>query len=297
MPAPELLLAAFIAHHAGTISVSTMNSWLAALRVWHIINGAPWRATDMLLQARRGLQKLVPDSSRRPKRPPVTIEHMYALFKGLDISNTFDAAVWAVASIAFWACCRLGELVVPSRTSIDSLKHVLRGATPRFAFSTCRYATLHIPWTKTTRNDGAKISITARDDPTCPLLALEHHLSCNPKIPASAPFFSFETADNDWAPMTRAWLLDRCNAIWTEAGYDIMSGHSFRIGGTTHLLLSGVPPEVVAVQGRWLSNAFLAYWRQIDSILPLFINSAGSSSRIETIRSAVDQYRKRILAS
>ena len=297
MPAPELLLTAFVAHHAGSISASTMNSWLAALHVWHTVNGAPWLAADMLLQARKGLQKLVPDSSRRPKRPPITIEHIYALFKGLDLSNTFDAAVWAVASIAFWACCRLGELVVPSQSHIDPLKYVLRKTTLKFASSTCRYATLHIPWTKTTKNNGANISITSRDDPACPLIALEHHLSCSPNVPAHAPFFSYETGEGGWAPMTRGWFLDRCNAVWTKAGYNKMSGHSFRIGGTTHLLLSGVPPDVVAVQGRWLSNAFLAYWRQIDSILPLFINSAGSSSRIEAVRLAVDQYRKRILVS
>ena len=157
---------------------------------------------------KKGLQKLVLESSRRPKRPPITIEHMYALYKGLDLSNTFDAAVWAVASIAFWACCRLGERVVPSISLVDPVKHVSRNAKIKFAFSTCRYATLQIPWTKTTRNDGAIVSITSRDDPTCPLLALEHHLACNLAIPNAAPFFSFETAQGGWAPMTRNWFLD-----------------------------------------------------------------------------------------
>jgi hypothetical protein len=295
MPASEILLAAFVAHHAGSISSSTMNSWLAALHAWHTINGAPWYAGDMLLQSRKGLKKLVPVSSRRPRRPPITIEHMYALYRGLDLSNTFDAAVWAAASIAFWSCCRLGELVVPSLSSIDPVKHVMRHATVRFASSTCRYATLHIPWSKTTKNDGAKISITSRDDPTCPLTALEHHLDCNSRIPSDAPFFSFETMQGGWAPMARNWFLDRCNSIWEKAGYERMSGHSFRIGGTTHLLLSGIPPDVVAVQGRWTSNAFLGYWRQVDAILPLFIDSSGSASRIELVRSAIDQYRKRFL--
>jgi integrase len=295
MPASEILLSAFVAHHAGSVSSSAMNSWLAALRAWHTINGAPWHAGDMLLQSKKGLKKLVPGSSRRPKRPPITIEHMYALYRGLDLSNTFDAAVWAVASIAFWSCCRLGELVVPSPSSIDPLKHVMKHTTLRFASSTCRYATLHIPWSKTTKNDGTKISITSRDDPTCPLTALEHHLDCSSQLPSDVPFFSFETVRGGWAPMTRNWFLDRCNAIWERAGYERMSGHSFRIGGTTHLLLSGVPPDVVAVQGRWTSNAFLSYWRQVDSILPLFIDSSGSASRIESVRLAIDQYRKRFL--
>jgi len=39
-------------------------------------------------------------------RPPVTID-LYALRNGLDLSNSLDAAVWAVACVAFWPGCRL----------------------------------------------------------------------------------------------------------------------------------------------------------------------------------------------
>jgi hypothetical protein len=65
-----------------------------------------------------------------------------------------------------------------------------------------------------------------------------------------------------------------------------MPGHAFRIGGATELLLEGVHPDVVATQGRWKSRAFLEYWRQIESILPLFISTAINSplaiSRLES---------------
>jgi hypothetical protein len=93
--------------------------------------------------------------------------------------------------------------------------------------------------------------------------------------------------------MTKTWFLSRCNEIWIAAGLPDMPGHSFRIGGATHLLLMGTPPDIVAVQGRWKSRAFLEYWRRIESILPLFLSSSGSSNRISLIFDSMSSYQKK----
>lgn len=37
--------------------------------------------------------------------------------------------------------------------------------------------------------------------------------------------------------------------------------HSFRIGGATHLYLTGVPEEDIKIKGRWKSNAMYSYIR------------------------------------
>jgi len=79
MPASELLLSAFIADAAGSVGTSTINNWLASLHFWHILNAAPWNGKEMLKQTKKGAEKLVPISSERAKRPPVTIKHLYAL--------------------------------------------------------------------------------------------------------------------------------------------------------------------------------------------------------------------------
>jgi len=49
-------------------------------------------------------------------------------------------------------------------------------------------------------------------------------------------------------------------------------GHAFWIGGTTHLLLSGVELLVVMAIGCWSSYALLGYWRNCDEILAMFIS-------------------------
>jgi hypothetical protein len=182
----------------------------------------------------------------------------------------------------------LGELVIPGLHAFDALKHVSRSILPIAVLDTdnVRRTTFHIPWTKTTCTEGATISVTGRDHPTCPLNALVLHLQSNLNIPSHAPLFSFEAADGSWSPMTKTWFLTRCNEVWVSAGHPSMPGHAFRIGGATELLLEGVHPDVVATQGRWKSRAFLDYWRQIESILPLFISTAISSpfaiSRLES---------------
>lgn len=71
-----------------------------------------------------------------------------------------------------------------------------------------------------------------------------------------------------------------------------MPRHAFRIGGATELLLQGVPPDVVATQGRWKSQAFLDYWRQINSILPLFISSSADSTRLLSLNSIMDNFAR-----
>ncbi|EJD43119.1 hypothetical protein AURDEDRAFT_44117, partial [Auricularia subglabra TFB-10046 SS5] len=61
--------------------------------------------------------------------------------------------------------------------------------------------------------------------------------------------------------LTKTAFLSRLNEIWMATGMKKVSGHCFRIGGTTALLRAGVPPEVVKTAGRWKSDSFLRYWR------------------------------------
>jgi len=96
-------------------------------------------------------------------------------------------------------------------------------------------------------------------------------MSANAAVPADAPLFTFETADGGWAPLKRSWFINCCNNLWKKHGLESIKGHGFRIGGTTRLLLLGIDPWVVMVQGRWSSQAFLGYWRKCEEILPLFM--------------------------
>ncbi|KAG1812021.1 DNA breaking-rejoining enzyme [Suillus variegatus] len=263
MPASDNLLALFVAFWAGKTAATMVENWLSGLHFWHNMHSAPWYGHTLLHMSTAGVKKLVPESSKCPQRPPVTLEHMHALYPHLDLSNTFDASVFAVASIAFWSCCRLGELIV-------------NWITRRSPANGVSWSSFPIPWSKTTLGTGAKIILSRVDDISNPVSALNHHISANTIVPPHAPLFAFETASGRWAPMTPGLLQ--------------LTGHCFRIGGATELLLRGVPPDVVAVQGCWKSRAFLEHWRKIDSILPLFITSSFADVRVTMVQLSMGSF-------
>jgi len=235
---------------------------------------------------------------------------MHTLFRCLDLSNSFNAAVYGTASIAFWSCCRfllcltcmsqlliitrLGELIIPSLNTFDPSRHISRSTTisHRITPGGAKYATFHIPWTKKMHGEGDSVTVSKIDDLTNPYDALMHHISANSAVPPSAPLFAFKT-DSGWAPMTRTWFLMRCNNVWKSEGLDKLSGHCFWIRGATELLLRGTPPDIVAVQGCWKSRLFLDYWHHIESILPTFIASSMQDSRISLIKASMDLYECR----
>jgi len=277
MPASELLLALFVANcAAGKVSSSTVDKWLAGIHRGHQVADALWFSSHLLSQVKKGATKLAPSDSRHPKRCPITLEHLDALRRHLDLTNSFDATVYAVACVAFWACCRLGELLVTSRGAFNLQRDISRGClkTRGVAKFGRRFTMLHLPKTKTKGQQGEDIYLI-----DCPLLsnpvnAFEHHLASNPHVPEDAPLFAWQSADGGWCPMTKTWFMESCIGAWRKEGLDLLEGHSFRIGGMTHHLMSGVDPWVVMVIGRWSSSSFLMYWRKVEEILPNFISEA-----------------------
>ena len=132
-------------------------------------------------------------------------------------------------------------------------------------------------------------------DTTCQCSALHafnNHCRINTDIPAHAPLFAFETTSGNWAPMKREWFMAHCNEAWASSFPNKLTGHSFQIGGTTHLLLLGLDPFIIMVQGRWKSDAFLSYWKHCEQILPLFIGSAFKMP--ESILSMMTAFKRKL---
>lgn len=212
MPALEDLLSAFATVMAASkVGKPMLDSWLSGLATWHSIHGFPWYGGRGLRLTKTAVAKLAPASSIRAKQPPVTIEHMHTLRLGLNLANSFDSAVWALATTAFWSCCCLGELTIPSANGFDPARHVAQSA--KVTFKTLpggqKSAVFHIPWSKTTHEQGADIVITANNDISDPYAALMHHVSVNMGNTTSSstvPLFSYKIGGGKMAPMMRDWL-------------------------------------------------------------------------------------------
>jgi hypothetical protein len=100
---------------------------------------------------------------------------------------------------------------------------------------------------------------------------LKNHIRVN-GIRGDRTLFSFISTSGHTI-LSKGLFLRRCNDIWSSLGYPHTTGHCFRIGGTTELLIAGTPPDVVRATGRWSSESFLHYWHSLDQIAPLHIHN------------------------
>ncbi|KAJ3774382.1 hypothetical protein FB446DRAFT_702361 [Lentinula raphanica] len=66
--------------------------------------------------------------------------------------------------------------------------------------------------------------------------------------------------------MSKFLFLKDCNRVWSRHNIPRITNHCFRLGGTTHYLVSGVDSKVVQMMGRWKSDEFLRdlNWKDIE---------------------------------
>ena len=112
MSAPKWLLSVFImTHSAGMVGSGTLRTWLLGLQLWYIINGTPWHSAALLKHAIQGSVALAPSSANHPRCAHITITHLRVLRNSLDL-NMFNAAVFTMATVAFWCKCQLTEVCI-----------------------------------------------------------------------------------------------------------------------------------------------------------------------------------------
>ncbi|KAF7295754.1 hypothetical protein HMN09_01117900 [Mycena chlorophos] len=290
IPASTQLLLAFITEHIAEVGGGTVKSWMSGVKAMHDVCNAQWNGDERVIELARRTANKEGAIFSKPPRPPASIMHIVALCDNLDPRDPADAAVKATALTAFWGCRRLGELTIPSANSFDAKYHVQRSVQ---LHSTDLAFTFDIPWTKTTKQKGGTVVITKRDDKLCPVAALGQHYSANMLPLPNTPLFAFRGKDGAWCAMTKPYFLARCAAIWEKEGMMDLAGHSFRIGGSSELLMAGVAPEVVAAIGGWTSLAFLLYWRKLGHIIPKVVHAAYHKKSFQELAEMIEEFRRK----
>jgi hypothetical protein len=275
LPTDEFVLCAFAASSVEKHGVSTPRNRLAALKAWHVTHNMEWKGSARLRYVLNGVRNLTPGSSKRPPRPPINATMIAQLIEHLDPQSHLDAAVAACATTAFWGQCRLGELLPATTSNPSPIPLPTRSGLKRSQRNP-HSCILHLPCTKTNQH-GQDVVLVDQRSAVNPITMLKRHLNLN-SMPLDAHIFSYRSGDI-LSSLTKPLFLQRCNDIWQTLGYPRTTGHSFRIGGTTELLLSGIPPDVVKATGRWSSDSFLRYWRSLDDIAPQYIRHIHSAGR------------------
>ncbi|KAK0439273.1 uncharacterized protein EV420DRAFT_1486411 [Desarmillaria tabescens] len=92
---------------------------LRGIRAFHIQHNLTYKTSIRLKYTLIGLDKQAPLDSKQPECPPVTKEMLKLLHDKLNLQNTFDIAVYTLATMAFYAQIRLGELI-PKKQNINA---------------------------------------------------------------------------------------------------------------------------------------------------------------------------------
>ncbi|KAJ6631653.1 hypothetical protein B0H10DRAFT_1938483 [Mycena sp. CBHHK59/15] len=135
---------------------------------------------------------------------------MYMLYSTLDLTNCRDAAVWAVVCVAFWGCCRLGELLPTNQVSFHPSHHVTRGEEVMLELNDngkAHSTGFHIPWSKVTKEEGADICVSEPEPGISTQYAMRQHLHANKNVPLHVSLFAYETDTGGHHNLTKTEYL------------------------------------------------------------------------------------------
>lgn len=283
---PEPVLCAYAASMAGSLAGGTARSRLGGLRFWHEQHAFRWAGSPRLKRILKGVDQCAPPESHRDQRPPVTEAMLDEALRVLDAARPFDVCVAAAALVMFWGQLRIGELLSATRAYDFAALPSGKGLRLRSEAGGLASQTTTALWLPRTKVERSGVWIWLARHYNDPSFALQQHVRIN-AIGRDDPLFAYKHDTTTLLiPLTRAAFLGRLNEIWRAAGMQTITGHCFRIGGTTALLRAGVEPEVVKLAGRWKSDSFLRYWRAIDCIIASHMDLCevtwSNSKRVDT---------------
>jgi len=228
------------------------------------MNGYLWNPPERLVLVKRAIESGKPVSSTKAIRPPVSADKMEMLVKAWANGSNEQLCALAGAMAAWNGLLRLGEWFPSSSTRLQ-----LSRVPNRKDFAILNEATfaasISLPWTKTTKSQGARVVLPAQEGRHNPGVHIAKHIIAS-GLREGEILASYKERSNVKVMMKKRFM-QLCNDVWNLQGESRMTGHSFRIGGATSFLRAGVPPDVVKKMGRWKSDSFLIYWREDGDII------------------------------
>lgn len=192
----------FAASYKGVMTADAVRNKLYGVRALHIFHNLPYNDGILLKYTLEGIDKATPESSRKPPRPPITIEMITMLHDDLDLFDNTDSAILALATTAFFGQIRLGELFPDAqdiRKFNGKYNPVLKDlAQPHSTHGSCK---LHLPWTKTKKNRGEDVILCKQNGAADPINAMLHHIHKN-RLSENSPIASYIAPNSQRMAMT-----------------------------------------------------------------------------------------------
>jgi len=242
-------------------SPASIVNYLSGLKTLHTLFGLNTRAFDStnLALLKRGLHKQLRHTPRQAA--PFTPSILLHIHEQLDLTDPLHATIWTLVLLSFFTFQRKSNFL--PRATFDPCKQFTSND-----FTLYRSMLLvRIRWSKTIQCAERVLQVPVLAIPTsplCPVSAFLRMLRLNAsfKCSSSSAVFLRQTSSGP-VPLTQA-VFDRAfKTILTRAGLNpsMYSLHSGRRGGATFAFRSGVPVELIRLQGDWRSSAYLLYLR------------------------------------
>jgi hypothetical protein len=271
LPCSSNLLCLFIANGIGHTGTGTATANIAAIAEWHKRQGLPFEIPLQMQTIKRAIKLHWPkEKQQKPQRPPVTPGMMRSLATAWRTGNAREKCALAMALCAWNGQMRLGELmpasiieIIPSR--LPSRKEWLTNE------KLGKASAIRLPWTKTNLHKGDIVVLPTQRAPLDATRAMCHHILAS-RLDDTALLCQYKDGESV-KTFDKNLLMYMCNEVWQKDGIQRITGHSFRIGGTTAYLMAGVDSDIVKKMGRWSSDAFLRYWRSVNGIFEAHASS------------------------
>ncbi|XP_035665155.1 uncharacterized protein LOC118408444 isoform X2 [Branchiostoma floridae] len=235
---------------------ASIANYLGGLKTLHVLFGYTvdaFLSTDIAL-LKRGLQRRLCHTPRQVA--PFTPDILLRIYEHLDLMDPFHATMWTLILLSFFTFQRKSNFL------------------PKGKFDPSKQCTIHdftlyrdsllvrIRWSKTLQCAERVLSIPVLaipNSPLCPVAAFRNMLRLNANYSGLAVFTV--RYSSRVVPLSQSVFDDAFKRVLVQAGLNpqLYSLHSGRRGGATFAFRSGVPVELIKIQGDWRSQAYLLY--------------------------------------
>ena len=235
-------------------ATSSISNYICGVKMLHSLTDTPSPAFEALelKLALRGLSRLNPHCPKQAS--PITPKILLQFFGQLDLGNPEHMVFWSLFLIAFFTFARKSNLVQTGNQHSQLLRQDVKVGS--------RGLLITFNWSKTIQFGERKLVIPVVAIPQSVLCPVAAYKSMCHQVPAprEGPAFVLPHRSGS-SPVSYAYYQAFLRRIVSKVGLDsrAFSSHSFRRGGASWAFRSGVPGELVKVQGDWRSDAYLKY--------------------------------------
>ena len=259
MPVHSQHLMRYVAHLSQHLAPNSIEKYLNIVRLLHLEYGYDNPIQNWHVQSTiKGIQKEFGTAVKQ--KLPITPKILLQMKSLIDVTAPYWISFWAASLVAFYGFLRKSNVFYDPHLPPSDQKHIQRRdiiyRKPGITF-------IMLNHTKTIQFKERTLELpmpSIPNHPLCPVSAITTLLCSVPSIEPDQPAFMYCTPSG-LKPLLYSEFIKDLKQLLSKLGYNSKdySGHSFRRGGATWAMESGLPGEAIQILGDWQSETYRRY--------------------------------------